>query len=151
MAKIESETRKAINEVYDSVIKDLLKIIEKIEEKEINEYKEKFEKDNDVIKAKELLQKIKNKYNSKYKHLDCYLGSIYYDDIEESVIHKQMSSLIHNIKNEKRTLLITLENFPKNSKEYKNSFKQFLEYSENKEKTKSRLNSLYGKVVSDND
>lgn len=151
MAKIESETRKAINEVYDSVIKDLLKTIEKIEEKEIKEYEEKFEKDKDVIKARELLQKIKNKYSSRYKHFDCYLGSVYYDNIEESKIHKEMCRVINNIKNEKRTLLITLENFPKNSKEYKKSFKQFLEYSENKEITKIQLSSLYGKVVSNND
>lgn len=115
MGRVTGTTKSVIEEYYKTKIKE--KEIERsnAEKEYCLEIIENFNKDSDVVKAKEILNILKERYNcdfdislSRYK-IDYTVSPNYINKIEE----------IKQIKRERGELLVTLDYLPKNSKEYK--------------------------------
>lgn len=132
MSRLETETRKCIDEYYNSKIS----ILEKEKSRFKDRYKEnkikEFEKDNIVQQIDSLFKELKEKYKDGYDiRTECELRSgwcefPYYEEKE----YKELSKKVNDLTLEKRRLILTLETNSKSSNEYKKAIKDFIKTME---------------------
>ena len=117
MGRVNGTTKSIINEYYKEKIKEKENERCELEQEYILKQIENFDIDEDVLKARKLLEKINNKYDLDLKiHLPRW--KVKYTNSEE---YNLKIEEIKQIKKERDVLLILLDYFPKNSKEYKDA------------------------------
>ena len=115
MARLTGTTKTIINDYYKEIIRRKENERCDIEKNYCLEVIEQFNQDSDVLKVRELLNILKERYNCEFDvSLPRY--KIHYE-VSPDYINKIEE--IKQIKRERDELLVSLDYLPKNSKEYK--------------------------------
>lgn len=129
MAKLETETRNQINNYYNSKIKIMEDELENLKEQYRKNKIKEFNNNEKVLKVKELFKEIEKEYKLLYLNLECKVYESSYKSLWKYSEDKEISKLykqITNLKNERTLLILNLETFNKNTKEYKEVMEKFI-------------------------
>lgn len=124
MAKIDSATLNVIDNYYDDIIKNLQKLQLEIKDKVVTEFRNSFDKDEQVKEVFRLFGTIRKRYDVRLD-LECKIYT--YADIDIYKKNKKWIEAeieIKKLRNERALLIAELECNPKNSAEYKEAFKR---------------------------
>ncbi len=134
MAKLETETKRAIERYYNRKIEFFEKNIREIKENERKKRHNEFKENEIVIEILKSFEVLRELFNDLDLNLHCnyYSGNLHtYENNED---YKKCKNEIEKLYVEKRKLYLKLENNSKNSKEYKEAFNKFLKLLESEEK-----------------
>lgn len=142
MSRLETETRKCIDDYYSSKITILEREKSRFKDKYTEIKIEEFKNDNITKQIEKLFDELRKKYKGHDIRTECKLytgwGSEfpYYEEKE----YKELSKKVNDLTLEKRRLILTLETNSKSSNEYKKAIKDFIKTMEKETKANENKN-----------